>query len=107
MAALTHAAIEGHAEVVRLPGGSAANVLKGLAGISGGTLRCEMVGVVGADEAGAFYTTELTAHGVTPRLLVRLSLGGKGACARWWSLINLPVHPAAVTLLQPLHRSAV
>lgn len=59
----------------RLPGGSAANVLKGLASISGGTLRSQFMGMVGRDEAAAFFTEQMQEHGVEPLLLVR---GGRG-----------------------------
>jgi len=70
MHALTEAAVS-HAQPTRLPGGSAANVLKGLAGVSDGSLRSQLVGMVGNDEAGSFYTQQLRQHGVEPVLLVR------------------------------------
>ncbi len=63
-----------------MPGGSAANVLKGLAGVSGSSLRCQLVGMVGNDEAGAFYTDSLRRQGVEPALLVR----GAGGVAVWF-----------------------
>lgn len=110
MAALTAAAVA-HATPVRIPGGSAANVLKGLAGVSGGQLRCEMVGMVGADEAGESYTRELRSHGVEPRLAVSDSSfflfllrqegerggqesgrkGGGGQMAEWYCAVC--IHP--------------
>lgn len=70
MAALT-AAAAAHAVPAHVPGGSAANVLKGLAGVSGGRLRCQLVGMVGADATGARYMQQLQAHGVEAALLVR------------------------------------
>ncbi|EFJ42029.1 hypothetical protein VOLCADRAFT_119562 [Volvox carteri f. nagariensis] len=58
-------------ELVRIPGGSAANVVKGIANISGasGAVQCRFVGMVGRDETGAEYRRKLTAQGVEPLLL--------------------------------------
>lgn len=53
-----------------VPGGSAANVLKGLAAVSGGAVSTQFMGMVGADEAGATYTRQMREHGVEPVLLV-------------------------------------
>lgn len=39
----------------RIPGGSAANVMKGLANISHGALDCRFVGMIGKDATGAEY----------------------------------------------------
>jgi hypothetical protein len=44
--------------------------MKGLAGVSGGTLLTQFMGMVGADEAGTFYTEQLLERGVEPLLLV-------------------------------------
>jgi hypothetical protein len=53
-----------------LPGGSAANVLKGLANLSAGRLECSFMGMVGKDATAAEYTSKLQQQGVTPRLVV-------------------------------------
>jgi sugar/nucleoside kinase (ribokinase family) len=64
-----------------VPGGSAANVLKGLARVSGGELACRLLGMVGADEAGALYTEQLRRQGVEPMLLVRVRWQTGRGCA--------------------------
>ena len=43
----------------RVPGGSAANVIKGLAGLSSGRRPTAMVGMLGRDAAGAEYKKKL------------------------------------------------
>lgn len=53
-----------------VPGGSAANVLKGLANLSAGRVRCRFVGMVGTDTAAAEYEEMLRQQGVEPMLLV-------------------------------------
>ncbi|KAI8467790.1 MAG: Ribokinase-like protein [Monoraphidium minutum] len=63
-----------------VPGGSAANVLKGLAAVSGGALEPQFFGMVGADAAGSHYERELRAHGVQPRLLRCASGAPTAAC---------------------------
>ena len=45
-------------------------MMKGLATISAGSLRCKFVGLVGADPTGAEYRTKLAAQGVEPLLMV-------------------------------------
>jgi hypothetical protein len=84
MAAL-QAATAPLAPPTRVPGGSAANVLKGLARLSGGDLACQLLGMVGADDAGALYTEQLRCHGVEPVLLVGARGGGQaqGGQAAW------------------------
>lgn len=51
-------------ETTRIPGGSAANVMKGLAGIMGGAVDTQFIGMVGKDETGMEYVTRLEAKGV-------------------------------------------
>ncbi|PNH05118.1 hypothetical protein TSOC_008659 [Tetrabaena socialis] len=46
-------------ELVRIPGGSAANVIKGVANIGGGGVVCRFVGMIGRDETGAEYRRKL------------------------------------------------
>jgi sugar/nucleoside kinase (ribokinase family) len=58
-----------------LPGGSAANVIKGLAGLARATgasdsLQCRFAGMVARDVAGERYASALAAEGVEPLLLV-------------------------------------
>ena len=99
MQSLQEAAVS-QAPAMRVPGGSAANVLKGLAGVSGGTLQCQFVGMVGSDEAGAFYAQQLRSHGVEPLLLVRAPwacpVGMLGNNWRWGASV---VHAATVNAL--------
>ena len=57
----------------RVSGGSAANVVKGLANISAGQVHCKFVGMIGADAVGAEYTLQLRQQGVQPLLLVSLA----------------------------------
>lgn len=76
MAELMAAADAETHERLMIPGGSAANVLKGLANLglsSDGApvLDCRFVGMVGADDTGAAYRRKLSAQHVTPCLLVR------------------------------------
>lgn len=52
-----------------LPGGSAANVCKGLAGMAQ-HMRCSFIGMVGSDSTGAEYSEALLLQGVEPALLV-------------------------------------
>lgn len=53
----------------RIPGGSAANVMKGLANISRRTLDCKFMGMVAKDSTGTEYRSELNDQGVHPILL--------------------------------------
>eukprot|EP00877_Chromochloris_zofingiensis_P007935 jgi/Chrzof1/3395/Cz12g23240.t1 len=55
---------------LRLPGGSAANVLKGLANISHGAVQCKFMGMIGRDGMGQDYKHKLAAQNVDPLLLV-------------------------------------
>ena len=57
------------AGMARVPGGSAANVMKGLAGLGQGNLKVAFVGMVGTDEVGAEYQASIAAKGVRPLLL--------------------------------------
>ncbi|MEW5301110.1 MAG: hypothetical protein WDW36_003990 [Sanguina aurantia] len=57
---------------IRLPGGSAANVCKGLAGMAQ-HMRCSFIGMVGCDSTGAEYGEALLLQGVEPALLTSLS----------------------------------
>ncbi len=59
----------------RIPGGSAANVVKGICNIAGSGARCRFVGMIGADETGGEYRRKLAAQGVEPLLLVRRGAG--------------------------------
>ena len=80
------------APACRVPGGSAANVLKGLAGLAGsaasGTTSCStgpalataFVGMVGRDAAGAEYRASIAAHGVAPLLLESGSGAATATC---------------------------
>jgi len=52
----------------RVPGGSAANVIKGIAGLSKHRWKCAFVGKVGEDSVGAEYTQRLADAGVLPCL---------------------------------------
>ncbi|GLI71363.1 hypothetical protein VaNZ11_016552 [Volvox africanus] len=61
-------------DLVRIPGGSAANVVKGIANIAGGNggiaaAQCRFVGMIGSDETGREYRHKLAAQGVEPLLL--------------------------------------
>ncbi|CAG9460645.1 unnamed protein product [Pedinophyceae sp. YPF-701] len=53
----------------RIPGGSSANVAKGLASLAGDSLRVRFVGMVGNDDVGTSYRSKLEAAGVDPVLL--------------------------------------
>ncbi|PNW80841.1 hypothetical protein CHLRE_07g331800v5 [Chlamydomonas reinhardtii] len=74
------AAAATQSELTRIPGGSAANVVKGVANIAGGHASCRFVGMVGADATGAEYRAKLSAQGVAPVLLESGS-GAPSACA--------------------------
>lgn len=63
----------------RIPGGSAANVMKGIANITSGSAHCRFVGMVGRDATGSEYRDKLAAQGVEPVLLVGGVRGGDGA----------------------------
>jgi sugar/nucleoside kinase (ribokinase family) len=56
----------------RLPGGSAANVMKGVAHLSAGQVCCKFMGMVGSDATAAAYKHKLEQQGVQPLLLVCL-----------------------------------
>lgn len=66
----------------RVPGGSAANVMKGLASMSSGSsrLHCQFMGMVGSDAAGNFYAEELQDHGVDTLLLESTSGAPTARC---------------------------
>ncbi|KAG2440728.1 hypothetical protein HXX76_003585 [Chlamydomonas incerta] len=74
------AAAATQSELARIPGGSAANVVKGVANIAGANASCRFVGMVGADATGAEYRAKLSAQGVAPVLLESDS-GAPSACA--------------------------
>jgi sugar/nucleoside kinase (ribokinase family) len=59
----------------RVPGGSAANVMKGLANISAGQALCQFMGMVGQDSTAADYKAKLQQQGVHPVLLVSCHAG--------------------------------
>lgn len=68
-------------ELTRIPGGSAANVMKGLAGLLGAdVVATRFVGMVGKDSTGAEYRRCLEAKGVQAMLLESES-GAPSACA--------------------------
>lgn len=79
--------LQAHA-IQRVPGGSAANVMKGLAGLSGSAASCgsgpalaaAFVGMVGRDAAGAEYRASIAAHGVAPLLLESGSGAATATC---------------------------
>jgi sugar/nucleoside kinase (ribokinase family) len=54
----------------RVPGGSAANVMKGLANISAGSMACKFMGMVGTDAVAQDYMDKLKQQNVQPILLV-------------------------------------
>ncbi|KXZ43676.1 hypothetical protein GPECTOR_83g288 [Gonium pectorale] len=56
-------------ELKRIPGGSAANVMKGIANIAGGAAQCRFVGMIARDATGEDYRAKLAAQGVAPLLL--------------------------------------
>jgi hypothetical protein len=56
----------------RIPGGSAANVMKGVANLSAGRVCCKFVGMVGTDATAEAYRRKMEQQGVQPVLLVRL-----------------------------------
>jgi bifunctional ADP-heptose synthase (sugar kinase/adenylyltransferase) len=58
--------------ICRVPGGSAANVMKGLANISAGSVHCRFMGMVGTDAVATDYMAKLKQQNVHPVLLVRL-----------------------------------
>jgi sugar/nucleoside kinase (ribokinase family) len=68
------------AGMARVPGGSAANVMKGLAGLGQGSLKVAFVGMVGTDEVGAEYQASIAAKGVRPLLLEAGSGAPTGTC---------------------------
>ena len=57
---------------LRIPGGSSANVIKGLANLSppSGSLTAKFLGMVGRDATGQQYKQGLEQQGVVPLLLV-------------------------------------
>ena len=55
----------------RIPGGSAANVIRGLANLSAGSMRCQFAGMVGRDHTAQEYAKMLQQQGVEPILVVR------------------------------------
>lgn len=64
-----------------MPGGSAANVCRCLAGLEGTTgRRVRFVGMVGADPSGVEYREKLAAAGVDPLLPVATSGAATAAC---------------------------
>lgn len=63
----------------RIPGGSAANVAKGLAGLSAGRRPVAFVGMLGRDAAGMEYRKKLAAQGVDTRLLLESGSGAPSA----------------------------
>ncbi|EFN56268.1 hypothetical protein CHLNCDRAFT_57678 [Chlorella variabilis] len=71
---------EVHGGMKRVPGGSAANVLKGLASLAPASLSVAFVGMVGQDEAGWEYRQSITAHGVRPLLLESGTGAATAAC---------------------------
>uniref|UniRef100_A0A383WAB7 Cilia- and flagella-associated protein 91 n=1 Tax=Tetradesmus obliquus TaxID=3088 RepID=A0A383WAB7_TETOB len=58
-----------HCDPVRVPGGSAANVMKGLANISAGSVHCKFMGMVGTDAVARDYMQKLEQQNVQPVLL--------------------------------------
>ncbi|KAI3426463.1 hypothetical protein D9Q98_008830 [Chlorella vulgaris] len=82
--------------MMRIPGGSAANVLKGLASLASSSssssststsasssirsLSVAFVGMVGADEVGREYRRSIAAHGVDPLLLQSSSGAATATC---------------------------
>ncbi|KAL4853031.1 putative sugar kinase [Chlorella vulgaris] len=82
--------------MMRIPGGSAANVLKGLASLASSSsssssistsasssirsLSVAFVGMVGADEVGREYRRSIAAHGVDPLLLESSSGAATATC---------------------------
>mmetsp|Transcript_21380 Transcript_21380/g.46797 ORF Transcript_21380/g.46797 Transcript_21380/m.46797 type:complete len:380 (+) Transcript_21380:82-1221(+) len=64
----------------RIPGGSAANVMKGMANLGQGTLEAKFVGMIGKDATGEDYRHGLQAQGVRP-LLLETDSGAPSACA--------------------------
>jgi sugar/nucleoside kinase (ribokinase family) len=63
----------------RIPGGSAANVMKGVANLSAGRVCCKFMGMVGTDSTAQAYKQMLQQQGVQPVLLVS---GGVVAAGR-------------------------
>lgn len=59
-----------HRDVPRIPGGSAANVMKGVANLSAGQVCCKIMGMVGTDSTAEAYRRMLQQQGVQPVLLV-------------------------------------
>ncbi|KAK3259685.1 hypothetical protein CYMTET_31330, partial [Cymbomonas tetramitiformis] len=55
-------------EETRTPGGSAANVIRGLAGFNQVGFKCAFIGKVGTDAAGAQYACGLEERGITSLL---------------------------------------
>ena len=71
----------------RIPGGSAANVMKGVANLSGGRVRCKFMGMVGTDSTAEAYRHKMQQQGVQPVLLVS-SIEGCGRQAAGCRLLN-------------------
>ena len=69
MKALMEKASQAGYETTRIPGGSAANVMKGLSGIMGSAIDAQFIGMVGQDGTGDEYATRLEAKGVSQVLL--------------------------------------
>mgnify|MGYP001807425841 CR=1 FL=1 len=67
-----------HPLLCRIPGGSAANVMKGLANLSGGRVCCKFMGMVGTDSTAEAYKHKMEQQGVQPVLLVSRQAGITG-----------------------------
>ncbi|KAF5842805.1 carbohydrate kinase-like protein [Dunaliella salina] len=69
-----------HSKLTSGPGGSAANVMKGVANISQGQLLCKFAGMIGDDETGQQYKSKLASEHVEPLLLVSSSGAPSASC---------------------------
>jgi len=69
-----------HSKLTSVPGGSAANVMKGVANISQGGLLCKFAGMIGDDETGKQYQSKLASECVEPLLLVSSSGAPSASC---------------------------
>lgn len=79
----------------RIPGGSAANVTKGLTNIMKEGVSAQFIGMIGKDATGSEYRERLQSHGVKPLLLVGAHTQTRLGCG----LCNPPQDKFCNTLL--------
>jgi sugar/nucleoside kinase (ribokinase family) len=81
MRSLVSKASEAGYQTTRIPGGSAANVMKGLSGIMGpSAVEAHFIGMVGKDNTGKEYASRLEATGAKQMLLTADSTSPTATC---------------------------